>query len=241
MEGFSYEYSGFCPCCERAARFVSHSEWFRDFLACSECGSIVRERAIALVLQEVMPGWKSARIHESSPSNRGVSQKLRNGAQQYIASQYFPNYPLGQLIDGFRNENLEQQTFENESFDLVVTLDVMEHVFDPQKAYEEIFRTLRPGGVYLHTFPISKFLTQGAKRRAEIGPDGQINLLVEPPEYHLNPVDERGSLVTFDYGYDIGRAISEWAPFDVRILRFWDQTHGVIGEHTEVVVCRKPA
>lgn len=63
--------------------------------------------------------------------------------------------------------------------------------------------------------------------------------LVAEPEYHGNAVDERGSLVTFDYGYDIGQQITEWAPFDVRIQRFVDHTHGILGEYTEVVVCQK--
>jgi hypothetical protein len=75
---------------------------------------------------------------------------------------------------------------------------------------------------------------------AEMRPDGGIRHLVEPPQYHGNPIDASGSLVTHDYGYDIHRQVAAWAPFDVRVLRFWDQTHGVIGEFTEVVVCAKP-
>jgi hypothetical protein len=71
-------------------------------------------------------------------------------------------------------------------------------------------------------------------------PDGSIRHLVEPAEYHGNPVDASGSLVTIDYGYEIGREIAEWAPFDVRISRFWDPTHGIIGDYTEVIVCTKP-
>lgn len=139
----------------------------------------------------------------------------------------------------YRNEDLENQTFDDLSFDLVVSLDVMEHVFDPAKAYQEIYRTLKHGGYYLHTFPIRKWQTEAVVRRAELSPDGAIKHLVETPEYHGNPVDPQGSLVTHDYGYDIAQRISEWVPFDVRITRFCDQWHGIIGEYTEVVVCAK--
>jgi len=143
------------------------------------------------------------------------------------------------MINGFRNEDLENQTFGDDTFDCVITMDVMEHVFHPERVYSEVYRTLKPGGYYLHTFPIRKHLVEASKRLAEIKPDGSINHLTTKPEYHHNPIVQKGSLVTYDYGYDISRQIAQWAPFDVRIARFWDQTHGIIGEYTEVVVCRK--
>ena len=61
----------------------------------------------------------------------------------------------------------------------------------------------------------------------------------EPPEYHGSPVDPRGSLVTFRWGYDLPELVAAWAPFDVRVLRFHDRHHGIIGEFTEVYVCEK--
>lgn len=43
--------------------------------------------------------------------------------------------------------------FERESFDVVVALDLLEHVSDPQKILFEASRVLRPGGlVFFHTF-----------------------------------------------------------------------------------------
>jgi SAM-dependent methyltransferase len=189
LMAFRYEHDGFCPCCETRQTFAADSEWFRDSLVCRNCGSVVRERALALILRE----------------------------------------------------NLESQTFESDTFDLVLTLDVMEHVFDPAKVYAEIWRTLKPGGWYLHTFPIRKHLTEACTPLAKLMPDGRVKHLTEHPEYHGNPIDAKGSLVTHDYGYDVSRAIAQWAPFDVRISRFWDETHGVIGEYTEAVICRKRA
>nr|WP_174302312.1 hypothetical protein [Afipia felis] len=68
--------------------------------------------------------------------------------------------------------------------------------------------------------------------------DGEVKYLLEP-EYHGNPISNDGSLVTVDYGYEIYRKISEWADFDVRITRLCDKTHGILGEYTEVIVCKK--
>ena len=234
-----YRHDGFCPCCETPQTFESASTWFRDTLLCPNCGSIVRERALALVLEEVAPEWRSLSIHESSPVKRGLSAKLAKEAPAYVASQYFPGRPFGSMVANSRNEDLQKQTFGDGEFDLVFTLDVMEHVFRPDLVYSEIHRTLKPGGHYLHTFPIRKHLTAAATPLARLNEDGSVTHLSAKPEYHGNPVDPKGSLVTFDYGYDVSRQIAEWAPFDVRISRFWDQTHGLIGEYTEVVVCRK--
>jgi SAM-dependent methyltransferase len=233
-----YKHAGFCPCCEQDVIFTSSEEWYRDHLLCSNCNSIVRERAVALALNELAPNWRALRIHESSPADRGISKKLRLQAPRYLASYFYPDKPFGEFVGNMRNEDLEKQTYFDETFDIVVTLDVMEHLFNPARAYQEIYRTLCRGGLYIHTFPIRKWLVDGATPRAVRAPSGKLKLLVEPPEYHGSPMGE--SLVTYDYGYDIGQQIVEWAPFDVRISRFWDQRHGVIGDYTEVIVCRKP-
>ena len=149
MIPFRYEHDGFCPCCETRQTFASDSEWFRDMLQCPNCGSVVRERAVALILREIMPDWRNRAIHESSPMPRGLSARMLGEAPGYVASHYFPSERPGCIVNGFRNENLERQTFEANSFDLVLSLDVMEHVFDPAKVYVEIRRTLKPGGYYL--------------------------------------------------------------------------------------------
>lgn len=237
---FVYERDGYCPICDNHVLFQSKSFWYRDDLHCSSCNSIVRERAIAVILSQVVPNWRESAIHECSPVSRGMSLKLKSECSNYIASNYFPQHPLGAKVQFLQNENLESQTFSTEAFDVVVSLDVMEHVFRPDLAYAEVYRTLKAGGVYIHTFPIYKQQVEAAVRYAELSTDGTVRHLVAKPEYHGNPIDKNGSLVTFHYGYDIHRQIAGWGPFEVSIIRSWDETRGIIGEFTDVVVCRKP-
>jgi hypothetical protein len=234
-----YRHDGYCPICEAPAAFTAKYDWYRDHLRCSGCRSIVRERALAMVLKEMRPGWRNRAIHESSPGGGGISRKLRQEARNYIASHYFPAQSFGSMVGEFRNENLEKQTFADGSFDIVVSLDVMEHVFRPDLVYREVFRTLRPRGIYIHTFPIYKAQTEALIPYAELAEDGSVRHLVDTPEYHGNPIDAKGSLVTYHYGYDIQQKIAEWAPFRVRVMRFWDPHMGIIGEFTEVVVCER--
>jgi SAM-dependent methyltransferase len=199
---------------------------------------VPRERALALVLNEIRPNWRNLSIHESSPSPTGVSVVLARQGQNYTVSQYFPGRPFGTMIGGVRNENLENQTFEDETFDIVISLDVMEHVYYPDRVISEIHRTLKPGGVYICTFPVRNYQVNGWERRLIQHEDGSREDLKEP-EIHGNPVSNEGSIVTIDYGYDLHKSIVEWAPFDVRVNRFNDAYHGIIGDYTEVIVCKK--
>jgi hypothetical protein len=230
-------WEGHCPICQRDTTFRAEHEWFRDHLLCLSCRSIPRERALMLTLEQLAPDWRELRIHESSPINRGVSPLLQRCCPGYVASQLFNGVPRGTLAGGIRCEDLERQTFPDGSFDLVITQDVTEHVFEPAAVYREIWRTLRPNGLYLHTVPIYKQRMSSAKRATRRN-DGSIKHLARP-EYHGNPVDERGSLVTWHYGYDLHELIALWAPFAVEIRRFRDRWHGIVAEFTEVVVCRK--
>lgn len=231
------EYRGVCPVCAQGVMFSAKNEKFRDSLVCPSCGSVPRERALALVLNEKRPNWRTLAIHECSPAERGISHRLKSDAPRYVATHFFEDKPLGSMVRGFRNENLEAQTFADATFDIVVTLDVMEHLFDPATAHREIWRTLRPGGLHICTFPISKNQGPAMKARANRNADGSIEHLV-PAEYHGNPIGG-GALVTVDYGYDIHKQIAEWAPYDVSVVRANNKTAGVMGEMTDVIVCER--
>ena len=47
------------------------------------------------------------------------------------------------MLTGYRCEDIERQTFADETFDLVISQDVMEHVFRPDLSYRQIYPTLR--------------------------------------------------------------------------------------------------
>ena len=51
--------------------------------------------------------------------------------------------------------------YPDNSFDLVVAFDVMEHVQNDQKMADEIYRILKPGGTFVFTVPAFNFLYSG--------------------------------------------------------------------------------
>ena len=197
----------------------------------------MRERAVyrAFELFGIEP--EACDVHEVAPGGRGASIKLRRTAKSYTPTNYFLDKPAGAITNGTRNENCEAQSFGDELFDLVVHLDVMEHVNHPDRAMKEFARTLRPGGFCVFTAPTYKDIVQ-SRRVALYHEDGEVEHY-EEPEYHGNPISDAGSLVTWRYGYDFVGLLREWSGLDITCLRFADETSGLLGEFTEVYVCRK--
>lgn len=230
---------GRCPICEESTSFNAWSTHLRDTFLCGSCGTIPRERAIMVAIDRFAPLWREMLIHESSPAARGVSTKLANECSGYTATQYLPDVPRGgrHPVDGWRCEDMERQTFEDESFDLVVTQDVLEHVFDPDAVFREIARTLRPGGLHIATTPLV-FGIGSTRVCAQRLANGKIIHNVEP-EYHGNPVDGSGSLVTHWWGYDIANRIDTVAPFNTMIWLVEDKERGIAGPLNEVLVSFK--
>ena len=155
-----------------------------------------------------------------------------------MPSQLLNERVLPRLQKRFRRENLEHLTFEDASVDIHVTQDVVEHLFDPDAAFREIARTLKAGGKHVFTVPLVRG-NLPTRRRAHLVNGSVVHEL--PPEYHGNPVDERGALVTFDWGDDILERVRQSSGMESKIVRRQDNTTGVVGPLTEVVVSTKIA
>ena len=233
------EVDGFCPTCEKNVAFRSKNDWLRDFFLCSNCGSIPRERALLQVIKTYYPNYRDLDIHETSPCGRGASHKLMTKCANYSASQYYSDVPLGGVHPqhGYRCEDLEKMTFADASFDLFVSQDVMEHIFDPAKAFKEIARILKPGGAHIFTVPMVNKANK-SERWASRG-DGLSIVYHNKPEYHGNPIDDKGSLVTMHWGYDLASFIMLEAGMPTTIVMIDNLELGIRAEYNEVLVSMK--
>lgn len=229
---------GHCVVCDSHVTFFSENDWLRDHYLCNNCSSLPRERALMYCIEKFYPNWRELNIHESSPANRGASLKLKNNCKNYIGTQYFSNFPFGQMHPlGWRNEDLENQTFHDESFDLVVTQDVMEHIFNPGLAFSEIARTLKKGGAHIFTVPLvnkEKASIINAKKDRDGNP-----IVLGNHDYHGNPVDNQGSLVTMYWGYDICDFILKHSGLYTTTVYIDNLFLGIKAELIEVLISRK--
>lgn len=231
---------GICPCCKQYTVFIATTYWLRDHYKCARCGSIPRQRALMKTLKEQCPEYKNLKIHEGSPSGATFKQ-LTKECKDYSFSYYYgEKYQKGERLDsGATNQNLEDLAFEDESFDVFISQDVMEHVNNPARAFAEISRVLKKGGVHIFTTPIYHFQKTRARVKVE---NGQVvNIL--PEIYHGNPISAKGSLVTYDWGNDIGDFIEHSSGMKSEIIEFQktkaNYRAGLDADFLEVVVSKK--
>ncbi len=58
------------------------------------------------------------------------------------------------------NINSQSLPFDDNTFDAVAGLDIVEHVFEPDKFLEEVFRVLKPEGFFILSTPNVRYLRQ---------------------------------------------------------------------------------
>lgn len=229
--------TGYCTICEQETVFVIHDPWLRDNYRCSKCDTIPRNRALMNVINIYAKNWKELSVHESSPGGK-FSELVKKHCKDYSSSHYYPDIPRGQYKGEHRSEDLSALTFPGDQFDLFITSDVFEHVFEPAKAFAEISRVLKPGGLHIFTMP----WIPGHKKstqRAKLHEDGTIEYFKEA-EYHGNPIDSKGSLVTFDWGLDFVDFIYKSSGMTTTIYLEIDRKKGLDGQFLEVFISRKP-
>ena len=225
---------GYCVICERQTMFVWEGVYLRDHYRCVRCWSIPRWRAVIHVLNLCYPGWRDLSIFESSPGGMG-SEKLKRECVRYVPSHFWPGIELGTVFRGVRCEDLTHLTFPDDSFDVVVTQDVFEHVHRPERAFSEVARILRSGGSHVFTVPFFRAHTTFV--RAGLTPAGLQYLA--PPEYHGNPINDEGALVVTEWGDDLVDFIRRHSQLDTEMYDMHDRRLGLDGEYLDVFVSRK--
>lgn len=205
--------ASFCSVCGRPTVVVALERNLRETLNCVLCFAKNRQRQLARVITRSIDGKQSRpslrllrRKRDLAVYNteaRGPIHRMLHGMPRYECSQYLgPLLAPGVSVRGVRHEDIQNLSFDNEAFDLVISSDVLEHVPDPHAAHRELFRILRPGGRHVFTVPYSP-QRQHSRSRATLRPDGRIQHL-ESPEYHRDPAHRpRGILVFTDYGLDM--------------------------------------
>jgi SAM-dependent methyltransferase len=139
--------------------------------------------------------------------------------------------------ENYRCEDLSSQSFPDETFDVVVTQDVFEHLRDPHGAIREIARTLRPYGAHVCSVPIVR-KWEPSRPRVIWDESGNIKHLLEP-EYHGNPIDNTGALVTWDWGYDIASVFTQNSGMQTVVMQIDNINLGIRAEYIEVLVSVK--
>jgi len=95
-------------------------------------------------------------------------------------SEYIPGAQPGEMVGEVRNEDAQNLSFADCSFDLVTSNQVFEHVPDVVKSFAECHRVLKPGGSLLFTVP----LYEADETQQVATMEGNEIRWLAPPEYH---------------------------------------------------------
>ena len=229
---------GYCDICEKEVDFRIDGEYLRNHFFCTQCNSVPRQRAFIHVLKLCCPNWRTAFMHESSPGGSAFDF-LYHQAKNYTFSYYYPGLPSGEIgPHGVVCQNLETMSFEDNTFDVFITQDVLEHVFDISAVFNEVKRVLKPGGFHLFTVPCYDNQPESFCRASRLE-DGSIQYHADPV-YHGNPIDQNGSLVTWDYGRDFQALVYRLCGLHTTVYRVMSRYCGLDGELMDVFLVRKP-
>lgn len=172
---------------------------------CAKCGATPIAMSIASVIRAQIPNLGTAKVYELSA--RGPLHRfLQREASSLACSQYVEGKVPGSEVGGVRVEDVQCLTFGASSFDVCTSTEVFEHVPDDRRAFGEMHRVLRPGGVLVFTVPIA--LDAKTRERAIIADGTLVHRM--PPEYHVDPATGHEPVLAFrDYGGDIVSRLTE--------------------------------
>jgi SAM-dependent methyltransferase len=203
---------GRCGLCGHVGDYLDEGRPVRENHRCQGCRATLRYRLQARTICAVLGSperplvdlagagvFDDKAIYE--PGIIGPFRPLFGRVPEYVTSGYWPDVAPGDERDGVRCEDLERLTFADESFDLVVSSDILEHVRRPYRAFEEIHRVLRSGGWHVFTVPLRWPPRPEGVPRVDTTTSEDV-FLVEP-RYHDSPTDPAGALVYTDFGMDL--------------------------------------
>jgi SAM-dependent methyltransferase len=234
--------TGYCPTCERTTRFYDWTVNERESGHCKWCGCKSRQRGLAQVIKSTYGGRKLREIGGAEfsilntecggPLHEELSQNPRYACSEYLGPEHEP----GAIVNRVRHEDLQRTSFDDNSFDLLVSTEVFEHIPDPYAAHREVLRILKPGGHHIFTVPyVQKWQEDCVRAVIE---EGKVRHLM-CPEYHYDPLRPEGVLVFTIFSPAMLRRL-EQIGFEVKEIPVVEPQLGILGKNV-VFDCRKPA
>jgi SAM-dependent methyltransferase len=249
-----FEIPAYCSVCEQVrpmqmtwyfsacdANGAVHPAWTETY-TCKGCGLNSRMRAVMDYLKTHCLNAEHVYFAEASTRSFKAAKSLFKDltGSEYLGAGRQPGrrYLLAKRRILVRHEDLTALTFASDSFDLIVTQDVFEHISRYRDAFREILRVLSAGGQLVFSIP---FFPNEAKSRirATVDESGAVHHIL-PPEIHGNPVDASGSLCFQNFGWDILDIFAECGFSAPTAHLYWGPWQGHLGVPFFVFSASKP-
>ena len=214
LENIDNHKFGKCNICGNHTIFVCIDALVaRNNMYCPFCHSSSRKRHVAKVLlNEVIPQAEAIndipRVEKYQIYNADVDDafsKVLSNYDLYTCSSFTPDMAEGtEISPRVFCQNLENLSFPDRSFDIVITEDVFEHLRHHEQGFKEVHRVLKDGGYHIFTVPCR--FDRPTLVRVDTSGDREVHLL--PPEYHGDKI--RGKILAYrTFGIDIFPLLTE--------------------------------
>lgn len=142
-----------CPICKSTIRlYLPFGETLRNNASCPVCGSLERHRAFWLYLKgssELFKLNRSIQLLHFAPERMFYNSFINNDSINYYPVDFNPDYyGIRDVVD------ITKIQYENEKFHYIICNHVMEHIIEDNKAFEELYRVLKTGGIAYINVPI---------------------------------------------------------------------------------------
>lgn len=209
IENKNLRETGFCLFCSATSRYKGVAELIKRLIIIKlhfkELDIYTLKELLKKVelthypLKKIIKRIKLKDFHIYEPSSSGSIYYALKKSTYFVKSEFFPypNLKPGQYVGDTKFEDLQSLSFDDNSFDLIITLDVFEHIKDPELAFAEVYRVLKPEGIHIFTVPF-----EGRKKTIK-RIDKNNKILITPVIYHDDNIRVKGPVVYNDFGYDL--------------------------------------
>jgi len=219
-----------CNICGASGQFADPTNGanLRESLICPGCGSTSRDRkliyvlGLALGLKPPLRDWpqsRNFRVFETA-GYRGHPAFLENKFD-YYNTKYDPE-KIEAGADSRLYADVQKLAYPADFFDCALSSDVFEHLRLDDRGFQELFRVLKPGGIFVLQAPYG----HNAKTHILVQPDGDTDIFLEPPQYHAEQ-----TLVYRIYGSDLLGRLRDYG-FAVCRLQMAIPKYGISAQDT---------
>ena len=222
----------YCVVCNKFSIMSSHSEDYRN---ASEsyfcCGMNSRMRAMYEYVIDHFPDNGKVYIQEAVTPAYYAYEK-RFGSENITGSEYLGQDKIcGEYYehDGHRimHQDCTKLSFDDNTFDLLISQQVFEHVFDTRKALAESLRVLGKNGSCIISIPFFYTYENSVMLAKQEG--DKITQIIDPPEIHGNPISGTGSLAFWHHGWEFIEIMKDVGYRDVQVHFFNNLYRGYFG------------
>ena len=201
-----------CTVCGHTDYLRRRGEFIRETYECGNCEASLRYREQARLILKHFSRERSEHLAELAresefqnlkiyePGLIGPFRRLFHKLPGYRNSHYWEDVKPGEFREGVQCQDLMNLTYEDNSFDLVLSSDIFEHVRKPFVGFKEVNRVLKPGGFHIFSIPAKRPMP--SKTVFRVDTSGPEDVPVLPKHYHSAPKGGK-SLVYTDFGKDM--------------------------------------